>query len=103
QAPLVFAAAAAGDAVAQQVIDAALDSLASLAIGAARQAGLDGGEVALALGGGVLVGVPDYRRELGARLARHGFGAPRLVDGRAAARGAAQLAHAWHCREEPLC
>jgi hypothetical protein len=51
----------------------------------------------------VLLGVPDYSRELGARLARHGFAAPRLVDGRAAARGAALLAQAWHRRQEPLC
>jgi N-acetylglucosamine kinase-like BadF-type ATPase len=103
QAPLVFAAAAAGDSVARQVIAAALESLAFLAIGAARQAGLEGSEMALALGGGVLVGVPAYADELGARLVRHGFGAPRLVDGRAAARGAALLAQAWHDREEPLC
>ncbi|MFM1873956.1 MAG: N-acetylmuramic acid 6-phosphate etherase [Planctomycetota bacterium] len=103
KAPLVFAAAAAGDEVAEEVVAACIDALAVLALGAARQAGLDGDRIDLALGGGVLTAAPGYAAALGERLGSHGFAKARIIDGRAAARGAARLAMGWAKKEQPFC
>lgn len=103
QAPLVVAAAAAGDAVATQVLAAGIDGLLMLATAAARQAGneLDGLDVAF--GGGMLTGVPTYAAALDAELQTLGAAPHRLIDGRGAARGAAGLAQAFHERRSPQC
>ncbi len=99
--PLVIAAADEGDAVAREVLDAAVSSLATLAIAAARQAGNELQDLDVAFGGGVLTSVPRYAAALGKELADQGMQPHRLIDGRGAARGAAWLAHGWHQNRQP--
>jgi N-acetylglucosamine kinase-like BadF-type ATPase len=96
QLPVVLQAAAAGDAVANEVLDAGAAALAGLALAAARTAGLEPG-APVAFGGGVLVGAPAVRERLAARLAGFGAAPGRLVGADAGSRGAARLAHdAYH-------
>lgn len=99
--PLVMAAADEGDAVARAVLDAGVQSLATLATAAARQAGNELQDLDVAFGGGVLCGVPRYAAALGDSLTAHGTRAHRLVDARGAARGAAWLAQGWHQHLQP--
>ena len=101
KAPLVVAAAAAGDTVAAGILDAAVQSLAMLAAAAARQAGNDLQGLDVAFGGGLLNGVPSLAAALGANLAAQGACAPRQIDARGAARGAAWLAQGWHEGHQP--
>lgn len=102
QSPVVFAVAAAGDAVARDVVQQSAAALAQQALAAARHAGLEA-DIDLAVGGGVLAGNASYAACVSELLAAQGFRAPRLLDGRAAARGAARLARAWHEGAQPLC
>lgn len=99
--PIVLDAAAAGDAVANGLLAQAADALAMLAKAAVRRAGLDWRELPVALGGGVLAGVPPIAALLGQRLRAFGAGAPRMLAPRAAAHGAAWLAHGWFHRQQP--
>ncbi len=99
--PVVLAAAAAGDAVANEVIAAGVDGLVMLAAAALRRADLDWRHVPVAVGGGALVAAPAIRELLTQRLRALGASAPRVLDVRAAARGAAWLAHGWHTHLEP--
>jgi glucosamine kinase len=99
--PVVLDTAARGDAVAQDVVDAGVEALAMLATAAVRQAGLDWRALRCAFGGGVLTSVPAIAAALGERLATFGAAPPVAIDGRAAAHGAAWLAHGWHRHLEP--
>ncbi|MCC6420463.1 MAG: N-acetylmuramic acid 6-phosphate etherase [Gemmataceae bacterium] len=63
-APVVLDAAGTGDHVAAALIEQGATDLASMALAAARQLGLDGEPVPLALAGGLLLGAADYRRRL---------------------------------------
>jgi N-acetylglucosamine kinase-like BadF-type ATPase len=99
--PVVLAAAAAGDAVAHEVLAAGVDGLVMLAAGALRRAGLDWQDLPVAVGGGVLLAAPVIGALLAERLRALGAAAPRVLDARAAARGAAWLAHGWHQQLEP--
>lgn len=99
--PIVLATAAAGDAVATEVLTAGIDGLSMLGNAAVRRAGLDWRGLPVALGGGVLAPDGAPAELLVERLASFGAAAPRFLDARAAARGAAWLAHEWHRRREP--
>jgi N-acetylglucosamine kinase-like BadF-type ATPase len=66
-APLVFAAADAGDAVATRIVGEAAEQLAGAAAAVARQLGLQG-PTPLALAGGCLLASASYRRNLVKRL-----------------------------------
>ncbi len=99
--PVVLAAAAAGDAVAADVIEAGADALAMLAAAAARHAGLDLRGVEAAFGGGMLINASACAGALDERLRRLGAMGHRLVPARAAAHGAAWLAQGWHEGLEP--
>jgi N-acetylglucosamine kinase-like BadF-type ATPase len=99
--PLVLELAAAGDAVADQVLGEGVDALAMLANAAVRQGGLDWRELPVALGGGVFAHAPVVREGVVARLRAFGAGDVRDVPARAAAVGAAWLAHGWHTRQSP--
>lgn len=98
---VVLDVAAAGDAVANEVLAGAVDALAMLANAAVRRAGLDWRDLPVTFGGGVLTGVHPITVPLGERLRTLGAGAPRTLPKHAAARGAAWLAHGWSHREEP--
>ncbi len=67
-AGLVEQAAAAGDRVADQLLDAAALELALGARSVARQLGFDGGEFPVVLAGGVFKASPGLAARLGARL-----------------------------------
>ncbi|MBL8748791.1 MAG: hypothetical protein JNK78_06500 [Planctomycetes bacterium] len=99
--PIVLTTAAAGDAVANEVITAGIDGLSMLANAAVRRAGLEWRELPVALGGGVLAPDGALAALLAERLASFGAAAPRFLEARAAARGAAWLAHEVHHRREP--
>lgn len=99
--PVVLDAAAAGDAVAGDVVQQGADALAMLANAAVRQAELDWRDLAVGLGGGVLGAESPVAALLAERLRAFGSSAPQHVDARAAARGAAWLAHGWHTRQSP--
>lgn len=99
--PVVLAAAAAGDAVGNDVLRDGVDGLAMLANGAVRRAGLEWAALPVAFGGGVLHEGSAPAMLLAQRLATFGAAEPRFVDARAAARGAAFLAHEFHLRIEP--
>lgn len=101
QLPTVLAVAAAGDAVANEVLATGAEALAMLVVAAARRAGLDLTGLSVAFGGGVLRAVDGYRGQVAARLATFGCRAPRLLDDRAPARGAAWLAAEWHAQRQP--
>lgn len=98
---VVLAAAAAGDAVANDVVQQGVDGLAMLATGALRQAGLDWRGVRVAFGGGVLQRAPAIAALLQERLRAFDAPAARVLEPRAAAVGAAWLAHGWHSRQSP--
>lgn len=99
--PIVLATAAAGDAVATEVLAAGIDGLSMLGNAAVRRAGLDWNGLPTALGGGVLAPGGAPAELLLERLASFGSAEPRLLDPRAAARGAAWLAQEWNARREP--
>jgi N-acetylglucosamine kinase-like BadF-type ATPase len=99
--PVVLGAAAAGDAVAAEVLDEGVEALAMLANAAVRRAGLEFTALPTAFGGGVLTSVPAVRERLAVRLRTFGAPAPRVLDARVAARGAAWLAHGLHQGLEP--
>lgn len=99
--PIVLTTAAAGDAVANEMIEAGVDGLSMLANAAVRRAGLDWHGLPVALGGGVLAQDGVLAPQVVERLASFGTAAPRFLDERAAARGAAWLAHEVHHRREP--
>jgi glucosamine kinase len=101
QLPVVLEVAAAGDPVANEVLEAGMEALAMLAAAAVRRAGLDWHELPVAIGGGVLLGVPALAELLAQRLRVFGAAAPRPVAARAAAQGAAWLAHGCHAGLEP--
>lgn len=101
QLPVVVAAAAAGDAVAADVLEAGTEGLALLAGAAARSAGLEPRGLGVSLGGGVLQNVPAVTELLTRRLDALGFEGVTVLDGRAAARGAAWLAWGNHTGREP--
>lgn len=99
---VVLAAAAAGDAVAQEVVAGGAGALRELVQAAAARAGLPAGAAAVAMGGGALLGAEPLRRGLVAALAEQGWRAGDLLDDRAAARGAAALAEAMASGRAPL-
>lgn len=99
--PVVLTAAASGDAVANDVLAAGADALRELALAAVRRAQLPWRGLSVAFGGGVLLSVPDYAARLSAQLQELGAQVPQHIEPRAAARGAAWLAHGWHHRLEP--
>ncbi|MBX3461834.1 MAG: hypothetical protein KF830_01570, partial [Planctomycetes bacterium] len=99
--PVVLDAAAAGDAVANEVLEAGVDGLVALASAAVGRAGLAFRALPTAAGGGALLGAPAVAARLAERFARLGAAAPRWLDERAAARAAARLAHDWHHGREP--
>ncbi len=99
--PVVLATAAAGDAVANDLLAAGADGLAMLAAGAARRGGLDLRDVTVTGGGGVLLGAAAFAALVRERLAAFGVAALPLLDERAAAVGAARLAADWYNRREP--
>lgn len=101
--PVVFDVAANGDAVANEVLSAGLDGLLSLATAALRRAGLDWCTASLACGGGVLAPASPLSGLLHERLRALGAAPAITLDGYAAARGAARLAHDWFLRRSPLC
>ncbi|MBL8723280.1 MAG: hypothetical protein JNK49_04505 [Planctomycetes bacterium] len=97
QLPVVLAEAAAGDPVANEVLDAGAEALAGLAIAALRAAGLEAAGVPVLCGGGVLEGVAELRERLAVRLGAFGAVLGGTVGPDAGSRGAARLAHdAYH-------
>ncbi|MBL8755559.1 MAG: hypothetical protein JNK15_19840 [Planctomycetes bacterium] len=98
---VVLAIAAAGDAVANDVLQSGADALAMLANAAMRQAGLDGNALPVGFGGGVLAATSPVAGLLTGRLRTFGCSAPKFVEPRAAAVGAAWLAHGWQTRQSP--
>lgn len=99
--PVVVAAAACGDAVAAEVLEQGAESLAMLANAAARSAGLELRGLRVSLGGGVLRNVPALTERLAQRLDSLGVVSTALLDDRAAAIGAAWLAHGASAGLEP--
>jgi N-acetylglucosamine kinase-like BadF-type ATPase len=99
--PVVLATAAAGDAVANEVLHGAVDALAMLASAAVRRAGLDWNNLPVAVGGGVLTGAAAVADLLAERLRSLGAQPPRPIAARAAAHAAAWLAEGFHRREQP--
>lgn len=99
--PAVLAVAAAGDAVANDVLAAGAEALAMLAVAVARRADLDLRDLPITFGGGVLLGAEGYRELVADRLGALGARPPQLLDARAAARGAAWLAGEWFARRQP--
>jgi len=99
--PVVLATAAAGDAVAVEVLAEGSDALAMLATAAVRRAGLDWRDLPVALGGGVLTGADGIAELLAERLRTFGAKPPRAIEPRAAAHAAAWLAQGWFHRHEP--
>lgn len=99
--PHVLAAAAAGDQVANAVLADGVAALAMLGAAAVRAAGLSFGGLPIAIGGGVLTGVPTIAAALAGRLQSLGATAPRVIAPRAAALGAAWLAAGWHEQRQP--
>ncbi|MCA8975467.1 MAG: hypothetical protein KDC98_12160 [Planctomycetes bacterium] len=99
--PVVVEAAAAGDQVAVEVFEAGAEALAALANAAARGAELDLRGRTVVFGGGVPRLVPAFAERVVARLASLGAAATVTIDDRAAARGAAWLAHGVHHGLEP--
>ncbi|MBK8096808.1 MAG: hypothetical protein IPK26_06855 [Planctomycetes bacterium] len=100
---VVLEVAARGDAVAQAVLEEGMQALVLLLLAAVRQAGLGDPALPVTLGGGVLVGNAALREPVVDKLRLFTSASPQLADDRAAARGAARLAMAWHRRERPLC
>jgi len=98
---VVVDVAAAGDAVANEVLAAGADGLAMLAAAAVRAAGLPWRDLDAATGGGVLSFTPAVADLLRQRLVAFGARPPRTIAPNAAAVGAAWLAHGWHRREQP--
>jgi N-acetylglucosamine kinase-like BadF-type ATPase len=98
---VVLATAANGDAVANDVLQQGVDALAMLANAALRQAGLDGTSLPVGFGGGVLASTSPVAALLTQRLGTFGMQAPKFLEPRAAAVGAAWLAHGWHTRQSP--
>lgn len=94
--PAVLAAAAAGDAVARDVLAQGAADLDALADAAVAKAGLAWRGLPAACGGGVFDALADYRGAVAARLVVRGALPPTLIAPRAAALGAAWLAHGWH-------
>ncbi len=99
--PVVLEVAAAGDPVAIEVLEGGMEALAMLAAAAVRRAGLDWRELPVAVGGGVLLGVPALVESLAQRLRVFGAAPPRAIADRAAAEGAAWLAHGFFTGLEP--
>lgn len=98
---VVLEVAATGDPVANEVLEAGVDALVMLGTAAMRKAGLDWRTLPVALGGGVLLSAPAIADLLTQRLTSLGTAPPTTVDARAAARGAAWLAHGWHHHQQP--
>lgn len=99
--PVVIEAAVRGDAVANEVLESGTEALALLAVAAARSADLDTRDLPVSIGGGVVVHVPAIAELLRQRLAALGLGPVTSVTERAAAAGAAWLAHGCHQGIEP--
>jgi hypothetical protein len=97
----VLAVAAAGDAGARTVLAQGVDDLVALADAAVKKAGLAWRALPAACGGGVFEALADQRAAVSERLVAHGALAPTLVAPRAAAVGAAWLAHGWHRGASP--
>jgi N-acetylmuramic acid 6-phosphate etherase len=93
-APVVLDAAAAGDAVADDIVRTAAAELASAAAAAARQLAL-GPAVPVALAGGLLLESADYRRRFLAALAGCGLTADPVAVVAEPAEGAVRLASQW--------
>lgn len=99
--PVVLAVAAAGDAVANEVLAEGVDALAMLASAAVRRAGLDWNDLSVAIGGGVLTGAAAVADLLAERLRALGAQPARPIAPRAAAHAAAWLAQGFHVRQQP--
>ena len=70
-APLVFQAAEAGDAVAGQIVERQAEEVVTMAGAAIRRLGLDGSDVDVVLGGGVIAGRdPAFLERVAAGLAK---------------------------------
>jgi N-acetylglucosamine kinase-like BadF-type ATPase len=95
-------ACAAGDAVADEVLDDGMAALAMVANAAVRAAGLQWTGLTVTLGGGVLQMEP-MRARLQQRLGAFGAAPARVAAADAGALGAARLAHDWQRRSEPMC
>jgi hypothetical protein len=85
------------------VLQDGVDALVMLATAAVRKAGLDWRELPVAIGGGVLQGSPAIQELLAERLRTVGSLPARTIAPRAAAHGAAWLAHGFFHRQEPQC
>jgi N-acetylglucosamine kinase-like BadF-type ATPase len=72
-APLVIKLADAGEAIAQEILDAAAIDLAKLVARTVLAVGLAGKDFSLALGGGVLVGSRRLKEQLNVELRRLGL------------------------------
>ncbi len=99
---VVLAEAAAGDAVARDVLATGAGELAGLVRAAAARAGLDLRGHAVAFGGGALTGAPALREGLAAALADAGIGPLRMLPPHAAVAGAVALAEAFAGGRQPL-
>jgi N-acetylmuramic acid 6-phosphate etherase len=91
-APLVLEAAAAGDAVANQIVQSAASALADTTLAVARNLKLDSGTIPMALCGGVLLGSADYRKQYLYALERRGLRIEPVTLVREPALGAIRLA-----------
>lgn len=100
-AAVVLAVAAAGDPVADGVLQDGAEALVMLGAAAVRGAGLDWRDLPVALGGGLLTGADAVRDAVAERLRAFGAGAPQQIGPRAAAGGAAWLAEGWFHRRQP--
>ena len=102
QLPVVLMVAAAGDPVANEVLQDGIDALVMLAVAAVRKASLDFSDLPVAVGGGVLLQAPALAELLGERLRALGARLPvRAIAPRAAAQAAAWLAHGHHLGRQP--
>jgi N-acetylmuramic acid 6-phosphate etherase len=92
-APLVFAQAANGDAVATAIVQAAAEQLAGMVVAVVRQLGCEAEEVPLALAGGCLLANEGYQQQVLRVLRSHITVAPLATVPEPAA-GALRLTHA---------
>jgi N-acetylglucosamine kinase-like BadF-type ATPase len=91
-APLVLEAADGGDVVAAGLADEGARELALAAAAVAHRIGLDGGEMPVALAGGVFLASASFRGRFQTALTSHGVTASPVTLVPEPARGAVRLA-----------
>jgi N-acetylglucosamine kinase-like BadF-type ATPase len=91
-APVVFAAADAGDEVAAGIVADGAEQLAAAVAAVARQLGLEGAPLPLALAGGVLLASAGYQEKVRTVLIARGLQAEPINLVREPAEGAVRLA-----------